>query len=298
MTAEELPGTAVPAPPPGTVVTGHYDQGPGYRVNRPEGSASWLFTWTTDGLGLLRQGTAQAWARPGHLVVLAPGVPHHYTVGPGARRWRFWWTHCQARPGWAQWLGPCAVGDGVFAVGAAEDTHARIETAFHRLLADSRWTGCGAPPAAVRGEPPVAVAYGSAARELALCALEEVVLLATAGAHRAAPGPDAGDGRVRRASELIAADPGAAHTVDSLAAQVALSPSRFAHLFTRETGLPPMRALREARLRHAARLLESTDLTVGRVAAASGFPSPFHFSRVFRERYGVPPGAYRSGERP
>ncbi|MEU9388374.1 helix-turn-helix domain-containing protein, partial [Streptomyces sp. NPDC048279] len=76
------------------------------------------------------------------------------------------------------------------------------------------------------------------------------------------------------------------------------SPSRFAHLFTRETGLPPMRAPRAARLRHAARLLESTDLTVGRVAAASGFPSPFHFNRVFRERYGVPPGAYRSGERP
>jgi AraC family transcriptional regulator of arabinose operon len=58
-----------------------------------------------------------------------------------------------------------------------------------------------------------------------------------------------------------------------------------------------MRALREARLRHAARLLEVTDLTVERVAAASGFPSPFHFSRVFRERYGVPPGAYRAGER-
>ncbi|MER6463457.1 helix-turn-helix domain-containing protein [Streptomyces sp. NPDC001288] len=301
MTAEELPGAAVPAPPPGTVVTGHYDQGPGYRVSRPQGSASWLFTWTVDGLGLLRQGTARIRARPGELVVLAPGVPHHYAIAPGARRWRFWWTHCQARPGWAPWLRPCAVGDGVFAVRAPDGTHARIEAAFRRLLADSRWTGDGAPPAAVPGEASaqasVAVAHGSAARELALCALEEAVLLATAGAHRASAGPDARDGRVRRAEEVMAADPGAPHTVDSLAARVALSPSRFAHLFTRETGVPPMRALREARLRHAARLLESTGLTVGRVAAASGFPSPFHFNRVFRERYGVPPGAYRSGER-
>ncbi|MEV6760316.1 helix-turn-helix domain-containing protein [Streptomyces sp. NPDC051105] len=271
---------------------------PNHNRSVPQGPPPWLFTWTTDGRGLLRQGTAQAWARPGELVVLAPGVPHHYTVAPGASRWGFWWTHCQALPGWAQWLGRCAVGDGVYAVGAPDDTHARIEAAFHRLLADSRWTGSGAPPAAVPGEAPVAVAYGSAARELALCALEEVVLLATAGAHRAPPGPDARDGRVRRAGELITADPGAPHTVDSLAARVALSPSRFAHLFTRETGVPPMRALREARLRHAVRLLESTDLTVERVAAASGFPSPFHFNRVFRERYGVPPGAYRSGERP
>ena len=55
------------------------------------------------------------------------------------------------------------------------------------------------------------------------------------------------------------------------------------------------RALREARLRHAARLLEGSDLSVERVAAASGFASPFHFNRVFRARYGVPPGAYRAG---
>lgn len=55
-----------------------------------------------------------------------------------------------------------------------------------------------------------------------------------------------------------------------------------------------MRELREARLHHAARLLESTDLSVERVAAASGFASPFHFNRVFRARYGTPPGAYRA----
>jgi AraC family transcriptional regulator of arabinose operon len=55
-----------------------------------------------------------------------------------------------------------------------------------------------------------------------------------------------------------------------------------------------MRALREARLQHATRLLEGTDLSVERVAAASGFASPFHFNRVFRVRYGTPPGTYRA----
>ncbi|MFJ8487340.1 helix-turn-helix domain-containing protein [Streptomyces sp. NPDC094038] len=298
MSAAELPGTAVPAPPPGMVVTGRYDEGPGYRVNRPEGASSWLLTWTTDGHGLLRQGAVESPAGPGDLVVLAPGVPHGYAVGPGARRWRFWWTHCQVRPHWMPWLGSHALGDGVYAACAPEGTRDRIEAAFQRVLADSRWTGTGAPPGPAPGDAPVAVAHGTAARELALCALEEAVLLATAGGHPTAPGRDAGDERVRRAQNLIAADPGAPHTVRSLAGRVALSPSRFAHLFTGRTGVPPMRALREARLRHAARLLESTDLTVERVAAASGFPSPFHFSRVFRERYGVPPGAYRSGERP
>jgi AraC family transcriptional regulator of arabinose operon len=79
---------------------------------------------------------------------------------------------------------------------------------------------------------------------------------------------------------------------------VALSPSRLAHLFTAETGRTPMRAVRQARIRHAAGLLEVTDLDVGQVAAASGFVSPFHFSRAFKREYGLPPRDYRDRLRP
>ncbi|MEU6507056.1 helix-turn-helix domain-containing protein [Streptomyces sp. NPDC046942] len=294
--AEELPVTAAagdPSPPPGLVVTGRYDQGPGYGVNRPGGSVSWLFTFTTGGRGLLRQGTAGTEAGAGDLVVFAPGTGHRYTVAPGAAHWRFWWTHCGARPSWTPWLAPYAVADGLYAVPCVPAAlHARIDAAFARMLAYGRGPGLDAP----RGPEPVAVAEGFLERELALCALEEVVLLAARGAREPVAEP-AGDDRVRRAEELIAADPGAPHSVRSLAESVALSPSRFAHLFTLRTGRSPMRALREARLRHAAQLLEATDLTVERVAAASGFPSPYHFSRVFREHHGVPPGAYRAGER-
>ncbi|MGW0611580.1 helix-turn-helix domain-containing protein [Streptomyces sp. NPDC002788] len=298
--ADRLPGTADrgdggdPAPPPGLVVLGHFDQPPGYGVDRPRGSASWLFTWTTGGRGRLWQGDAGTSAGPGDLVVLAPGVPHGYAVGPGAPHWRFWWAHCQARPTWAAWLRPYDTGDGVYVVTSVPAAaHGRVEAAFRRMHADARWTGTGAPPGAGAPDRQVAVAHGSAARELALCALEEIVLLTTAGAGPEPPRPGL-DARIRRARELIDADPGAPHTVRSLAEGVALSPSRFAHLFSRQLGQPPMRALREARLRHAAGLLEGTDLPVERVAAASGFASPFHFNRVFRERYGAPPGAYRT----
>ncbi|EDY59898.2 predicted protein [Streptomyces sviceus ATCC 29083] len=198
-------------------------------------------------------------------------------------------------PGWGRTAGgtacmssPRTPGDG--------GPHVRIEAAFRRMLADARWTGTGTPPDTA---PPddrvaVAVAHGTTARELALGALEEVVLL-TAGAARGTRIPTGVDHRVQRAQELIAADPGAPHTVRSLAVEVSLSPSRFAHLFTQQVSRSPMRALREARLHHAARLLERTDLSVERVAAASGFASPFHFNRVFRDRYGTPPGAYRAG---
>ncbi|MPY62067.1 helix-turn-helix domain-containing protein [Streptomyces spongiae] len=296
--AVDLSETAVPSPPPGLVTVGRFDQGPGYRVNRPGGSDSWLFTWTTGGGGLLRQGTTEVVAAPGDLVVLGPGVPHRYTVVPGAGHWAFWWAHCQARTSWADWLRPYETGDRLHAVTRTRvGVRDRVDAAFGRMIADARWTGEGAPPA-FDGAPEageVAVAHGTAARELVLCSLEEVVLLAAARSE--GPGRSGVDPRIRRAESMIAADPGAPHTVRSLAARVSLSPSRFAHLFTQQLGQSPMRALLDARLLHAARLLEATDLPVERVAAASGFNSPFHFSRVFRQRFGVPPGGYRHGVR-
>ncbi|SOD61792.1 AraC family transcriptional regulator, arabinose operon regulatory protein [Streptomyces zhaozhouensis] len=298
MNAGDLPGAA--APPPGLLTVGYFDERPGYAVGRPRGADSWLFTWTVAGAGRLRQGPDETAAGPGDLVALGPRAPHGYAVDEGAERWAFWWVHCQARPAWAGWLRPHrSAGGGLYAVrGVPEFARGRIAAAFARMAADARWSGeaPGPAPRPAEAPGPVAVAHGSAARELALGALEEVVVLAGSTARAPGAGPVAGDGvdpRVRRVAALIAADPGAPHTVASLAARVALSPSRLAHLFAEQLGQPPMRALREARLRHAARLLEVTDLSVARVAASAGFASAFHFSRVFRERYGAPPGAYR-----
>lgn len=207
-------------------------------------------------------------------------------------------------------LRPYDSGDGVHVIAPLPTAlHGRVESAFRRMLADARWTGAEAPPASVPTDDRVAVAHGAAAHEPALCALEEIVLLAasaasaastsaaSASAERIAVPPPGVDARVRRAQALIAADPGAPHTVRSLAEAVALSPSRFAHLFAERTGESPMRSLRESRLRHAARLLEGTDLSVERVATASGFASPFHFSRLFHARFESPPGAYRAAHR-
>ncbi|RBM04760.1 helix-turn-helix domain-containing protein [Streptomyces sp. PT12] len=292
MSADDISEPA--APPPGLVTVAYFDERPGYAVRRPRGADSWLFTWTAAGSGLLRQGDAEVVAGPGALVALGPGVPHRYGVADGAERWAFWWAHCQARTAWGAWLRPHLGGGRLYAVPPVRRAaRERVAAAFARVHADARWSGDGAPPAPDPAPEPgrVAVAHTAAARELALNGLEEAVLLA---ASTAAGGGGAGaDPRVRRAEALIAADPGAPHTVESLATQVSLSPSRLAHLFSEQLGHPPMRALRDARLRHAARLLEATELPVARVAAASGFASAFHFSRVFKERYGVPPGAYR-----
>ncbi|GAA3707738.1 helix-turn-helix domain-containing protein [Nonomuraea antimicrobica] len=273
------------------MIVGHYDQLPGYATRRAAGSPSWLLLWTEAGAGFVAQGGASFEVRAGDLAVLGSGVPQHYRVLPGAGRWRFWWVHFQPRASWAAWLAPYArEGRAHLVAGVPGAVHERIDLAFRRARRDARWTPDNLVPAETRVP---AVAVGGAARELVEGAVEEVLVLATAAARPAEPGEE-GDERVRRALALIAAEPGAPHSVASLARAVALSPSRFAHLFAEETGQTPMQAVRWARVRHAASLLEVTDMDVGHVAAASGFVSPFHFSRAFRKEYGLPPRDYRA----
>ncbi|MEV6038828.1 helix-turn-helix domain-containing protein [Nonomuraea sp. NPDC052116] len=287
-------------------IVGHYDKAPGYATRRPAGSPSWLLLWTEAGAGFVAQGGASFEVRAGDLAVLGSGVSQYYRVLPKAERWRFWWVHFQPRPSWAAWLGPFARGDGCHLVGGVPvGVRGRMGLAFERALQDARWVPAAPLPDAYR---PVAasaearlpaVVLSGPVRELVLGAVEEAIVLATASARpEGARRPDEGDERVRRALALIAAEPGAAHSVASLARAVALSPSRFAHLFAAETGRSPMQAVREARVRHAASLLEVTDLDVGQVAAASGFVSPFHFSRAFSREYGLPPRDYRARRRP
>ncbi|MEV6154625.1 helix-turn-helix domain-containing protein [Nonomuraea sp. NPDC052129] len=208
----------------------------------------------------------------------------------------------------ARWLPPAvrSLGGQAPAARPAQTSAARPAQASPARPADASADRAAQAPVVRPVQAPVvrlareyapAVAVSGPARELVLNAVEEVIVLATASARPvgdARRAEEPGDARVHRALALIAAEPGAPHSVASLARAVALSPSRFAHLFTTETGHPPMRAVRRARIRHAARLLEVTDMDVGQVAAASGFVSPFHFSRAFSHEYGMPPRDFRS----
>jgi AraC family transcriptional regulator, arabinose operon regulatory protein len=301
------PPDGTPAPPAELVLVGRFDVGPDYAVHRARGAESSLLAWTMDGAGRFVQGGAEVSAGRGDLVVLGPGVAHSYAVAPGLRRWSFWWVHYPARTSWLSWLKPYEVGEQVYRVpGVPVLVRDRIDAAFRRLHADARWSGHGPPPAAStadgRSVPP-AVAAGAPARELVLGRVEEVLVLTTTatafarGGDLARPVTGGVDPRVSQVEALVVADPAAPHSVGSLAEHVALSPSRLAHLFSQQTGRTPMQAVRDARLGHAARLLERTDLPVASIAAASGFVSAFHFSRVFRARFGVPPKDYRTGTR-
>jgi AraC family transcriptional regulator of arabinose operon len=291
--AGDTPAGDTPAPPPEAVVVGRFDERLGYAVHRSAGASSWLLTCTVTGAGRFRQGGSTAIARPGDVTLLGPSVGHDYDVPDEPGHWGFWWAHFRLRPSWQHRLQPHQIGPRLYALRELPDAvHGRVVATFRQLHADVRWSGQEPPPELAPAGVPVAAASTATpgSRDLALAGIETALLVALAAARDPA---DSADQRVRRAQARMIADPATPHTVASLAADVALSPSRFAHLFTTQTGQPPMQALHAARLEHAARLLEATELDIGRVARASGFASPFHFSRSFRARFGIPPRDYR-----
>jgi transcriptional regulator GlxA family with amidase domain len=86
-------------------------------------------------------------------------------------------------------------------------------------------------------------------------------------------------------------------SIAELAAGVNLSASRLIHLFRAETGVPPARYLRDLRLRRARAELQRTFLSVKQVMFQVGFSDPSHFSRAFKQQYGVSPRALRGRAR-
>ncbi len=79
---------------------------------------------------------------------------------------------------------------------------------------------------------------------------------------------------------------------DDFTAIAKLTPSHFCTVFRELMGQTPTRYLGQVRLRHAQRLLTSTPMTIGEVAAAVGFADASYFARCFRQAFGTSPAGY------
>jgi transcriptional regulator GlxA family with amidase domain len=91
----------------------------------------------------------------------------------------------------------------------------------------------------------------------------------------------------------IAEHPDMDHSVEKLAARVAMSPRHFARVFRAEVGATPAVYVEQARVEVARRLLETTSFNVDEVARATGFGTVETFRRAFARRVGTTPTEYR-----
>jgi transcriptional regulator GlxA family with amidase domain len=83
--------------------------------------------------------------------------------------------------------------------------------------------------------------------------------------------------------------------LDEVAKSVGVSRRQMERLFGRHIGKTPKQYLMDLRLQRARALLAETDISVSEAAVACGFEAVSHFSKRFRERFGMSPYAFSIG---
>jgi AraC-like DNA-binding protein len=101
------------------------------------------------------------------------------------------------------------------------------------------------------------------------------------------------DPKISQALRLMHTQPEHTWTLASLAAEVAMSRSRFAHRFNELVGVAPMGYLSDWRLQKALSLLEGSSLPIQQVSLQAGYQSASAFTRAFTTKFGLSPSDYR-----
>ncbi|MBI3831318.1 MAG: helix-turn-helix domain-containing protein [Planctomycetes bacterium] len=264
-----------PGPPPGLLMAGHLTRCYRREVLRPEGTRDWLLVLVLGGRAFYKQPGVYFEVAAGDVVLAEPNSYMHYApIFPGA--WDCLWVHFNPRPEWLDALKLPRAGKGLFKY--------RFESAKKRRPISDALRRC--------------VAYSQSsdllhAQELAFSSLEEALYLVARERKQDARHPALSE-PVRRVVDHLSGDLAARHTLASLGRVARLSATRLTHRFKAETGESVIAYLLKLRLRRGAVLLQASEKSVKEIAYATGFASPFYFSRQFRRHFRMSPVAYRS----
>ncbi len=274
MYAPTSPPEETAHPQAAPLITGHFRETAGYASWRTRGTDDWLLIETLAGRGRFGQkGREDLYAAAGDIVLLQPGTRHDYGVAPGADGWEILWAHFHPRAHWHEWLHWPEASPGVM--------HLTLDELIVRQKITTR----------LRDAHKLATG-GLRQRELfAMNALEEVLLWCHTQNPRAAQGRL--DPRVQGVMDYLCAHLADKISLEGLARQCGLSPSRLSHLFRAQVGRPPQQFLEEQRLQRAQQMLDWTALPIGAIAADVGFDNPFYFTLRFKKQTGLSPRAWR-----
>ena len=104
---------------------------------------------------------------------------------------------------------------------------------------------------------------------------------------------EAEDNLIRNVNRLLTEWQGRQVIVQNLADELRMSESRFRFLFKEVSGISIGSYLQNFRINRAMSLLRTKDLPIAEVAIEAGFGSPQAFCRIFKQKTGLSPRAYR-----
>ena len=94
---------------------------------------------------------------------------------------------------------------------------------------------------------------------------------------------------VRKAIDLMEAHLEDPVPIPKLCSKLQVSQRHLGRVFKRYVGKTPVHYYRDIRLDRARGLVTQTEMKLSEIAVASGFTNQVHFSRSYRERFGLSP---------
>lgn len=136
-------------------------------------------------------------------------------------------------------------------------------------------------------------------REMVRTAVDRIVLLLIGCLDRAVlPDGEAGqDERLRRVIEWLDLHYKEKITLADAARVAGLTEKYFSRYFKRHVSMNFIEYLYRTRVRFAAQLIDTTNMSLKEVAYSTGFATGAHFSRVFKQYMGISPQEYARGIR-
>ena len=128
-------------------------------------------------------------------------------------------------------------------------------------------------------------------RQIQLRSLFSMLLILLAQAWT--PKIERSDTRLRETADYMDSHYNEPLTLDRLARLAGMSKNQFLRRFRKEFDTTPIQYLLELRIKHACLLLEQSDLSIDRIASATGFCDGNYFIKLYRKRFHRPPGRDR-----
>lgn len=259
------------SPETGVLLAGHFIKSFGYFGHRSNGTRDWLMIYTVSGEGHFRVHEQTERSYAGDMVILPPGIPHHYAT-PAGCEWELMWVHFVPMPEWHTWLQLPRTDEQLIHIQVETNARVRLRDAFARLIADSR-----------RHDP--------LDLSLAMIALSEVLALLYRQIARQQG--EMLDKRIEAVIRHMSDHLHEPHNTQDLADLAGLSVSRLCHLFKDQVGETITGRLNRMRLEKASRLLALTPWKIQDIARDTGFESAYYFTRLFTRHFGKSPTDYR-----
>jgi AraC family transcriptional regulator of arabinose operon len=256
------------------ILTGHFRRGLDYHCNRKRGTSDWLLIYTLRGQGCITRNDQSILCGPGELLLCQAHTPHDYRTSPHRPYWEMVWAHFHPRADWLDWMQWPESLPGWHHLHLEKPEANRIAK---RLLEMNRRA--------------ISLAQNSYSEDLAMNALEEVLLWADAASEgNRLPVDD----RIRLAIQYLGEHYDQPLTLKRLARETGQSVARLTREFRRHTGISVQVYLENFRLDRARQLLVRTTLSLKEISGQTGFQSPFYFSQRFKQKTGKNPRGYRA----